>query len=237
MGSLFVTIEEASNRLGRSKRSIHNYINKGYLRKTIQDGKVVLYKEEVEQLANDTGVDNPAFNRTNFNILMGRITKLEKDMGICRRALEIREHPLRPTKEEAIGLHAAASKALMINYWTDAELDTWASLFDRFDEVALDMFRDELASTKPYEVFYHLCLAQMRFVSSNVDFTTSLTLQVMHKRLDEGRKRMKTTLLMWVEMGRGHVSEEVLHKLETDKESMFTRLAKKVPKGVRQKGN
>lgn len=225
MGSLFYTFTEAANRLGCSKRTIYNYVKHGYIRKSVQDGQVVLYREEVEQLANETGVDLPAFNRKNFSILMRKVQKLEQDMALCRRILEIRDDPLRPTVDEAKMLHAAASRALAVGSWKDEEIETWAgSVFDRLDEVSLDMLKETLSLEHPYEVFFKLCLAQMRAVSTREGFQNSLPHQILHKKLDEGRKKLRATLLMWHQVSKTPISDSVLQKFESEKGTLFKKL-------------
>lgn len=223
--SLFYTFEEASSRLGCSKRTIHNHIKRGYLRKSVQAGKVVLYREDVETLANESGVDLPIFNRKNFYMLMNRVQKLEQDMNLCRRILDIRDNPLRPSKQEATQLRMAATAALAANYWTDKEIDNWCELFERFDEVTLTILRDELLLNHPYEVFFRLCLAQMKEVSNRPEFGNSLPLQMLHKRLDEGRKRMRDALLLWAKLDGAPVSDAIVTKLETEKTTLFKKLS------------
>jgi excisionase family DNA binding protein len=226
MGSLFYTFTEAANRLGCSKRTIHNYVKRGYLRKSFHDGHVVLNREDVEQLANESGADLPALNRKNFAILMRRVLKLEQDMALCRRILEIRDDPLRPTADEAKMLYAAASKALAAGVWKDEEIESWATdVFDRLDEVSLDMLKESLGLEHPYEVFFKLCLAQMKSVSTREDFKSSLPLQILHKKLDEGRKKMRATLLMWHQVSKTPVSDSLLEKFESEKGTLFKKLS------------
>ncbi len=224
MGSQFYSFEEAANRLGCSKRTIHNHVRHGYIRKAHRDGKVVLHREDVEQLANETGVDMPAFNKKNFYLLMARVQKLEQDMGLCRRILDVRDSPLRPSKNDALQLMAAASKALAANYWTDEEIDNWSTIFDRLDEVSFEMLSEHIETTHPYEIFFKLCLAQMRDVSKRTEFQTTLSLQLLHKKLDEGRKKLRATILMWMRITNGNIPEQVLQKMESDKGSLFQKL-------------
>lgn len=225
MGSSFYTFQEAANRLGCSKRSIHNYVKKGYLRKVQHNDNIVLMRDDVEQLAVSTGVDMPAFNRKNFYMLLSRVQKLEEDMGLCRKILEIRDSPLRPSKEEGIQLQAAASKALAVHHWTEPEIEMWASVFERFDEVSLQMLSEGLTQSHPYEVFFKLCIEQMKRVSTEPNFQTNLEAQLIHKRLDEGRKRMRATILMWLQIGHGVVPTAVVEKLESEKAALFKRVA------------
>jgi hypothetical protein len=224
MGRTFVTFEEAANRLGRTKRSVHSYVKNGLLRKTTQDGEVLLHWDDVEQLALDLGADAPAMNRKSFIHLTARIQKLEMDMTVVRRMLEIQDNPYRPDAAEAAGMHKAASAALVHKSWKTEELHAWASYFDRMDEVTFDIFQEVTHLQKPWEVFFRLCLAQMKFVSAQHLETPDLIWQALHKKLDEGRKKIRACALMWIEMGRGTIAPDLLKEVDSDKEDLLKRL-------------
>lgn len=221
MGSEFYSFEEAANRLHRSKRSIHTYVKQGFIRREHRDGKIVLRSDDVEQVAVELGADMPAFNRKNFFHLMQRLRKLEEDMTVVRHALEIRDNPLRPNKHEALGLHQAAAASVKASAWISDEIEMWADLLARFDEATLDVMAEAVVTPKPWVVFYQLCLSMMVFVSKNKDLSS----QLLHKKLDEGRKKLRGNVLMWIEMGRGTIPESVYRELNNGKEDLLKRLA------------
>ena len=224
MGS-HLSFDEAAARLGCSKRTVHNHVKRGYLKKSIQNGKVVLRREEIEQLAVSMGTDLPAINKQSIFLLMSKVQRLEEIVGVLQRALDVRDYPLRPPKEHSIQLHGAVIGALAANHWTDEEIEKWSTLYDRFDEVTLDLMSEHLASTTVFEPFFKLCLAQMRNVSTRREFETDLDLQLLHKKLDAGRKRLRDTVLMWLNLRKGTVPEAVLDKMESNKGALFQRLA------------
>jgi hypothetical protein len=222
MGSSFYTFDEAAKKLGKTKRSVHAYVKRGLLRRGRHEGRTVIPAEDVENLAADLGAGFPPMNRKTFFQLMARVQKLEQDMAVVRRMTGIQDEPLRPSKEEAVGLHMAATRAIEATSWHKEEISTWADLFDRMDEVCFDIFEDYVSVPVPWAVFYQLCLAMMRFVSTSPDFHTSLTAQHVHKRLDEGRKAIRHTILMWVELGKGGTPEVLLRALD-DRHSVLLR--------------
>ncbi len=230
-----LSFDEAAARLGCSKRTVHNHVKRGYLTKSFQNGKVVLRREEVEQLAVSTGVDLPAINKQSIFMLMTKVQRLEEIVGVLQRALDVRDSPLRPSKEHSLQLHGAVIGALAANHWTDEEMEKWSTLFDRFDEVTLDLMSEHLASTAVFEPFFKLCLAQMRNLSVRREFDSDLDLQLLHKKLDAGRKKMRDTVLMWLNLRKGTIPEAVLAKMESDKGVLFQRLAPS-QKGSRAKG-
>lgn len=222
LGSKACTFEWAANRLQRSKRQIHNYVRQGFIQRVTQDGKVLLRQEDVEQLAIDLGADAPALNRKTFFQLASKVKRLEDEMLAVKHILEIRDSPLRPSTNEAIGLHAAAAESLGRRKWSPEEMELWAQQFERMDETTLDIFSAALSDPKPWLVFYELCLEMMKALSANSDMGSL----VLHRRLDEGRKKIRATVVMWVEMGRGSVPDNLFRLVDSGKESILRKLAK-----------
>lgn len=220
-----LSIEEAANRLECSRRTIHNYMTRGYLTKSYRNGKVLLRSDEVEQLAISSGVGLPAMNRQSFFLLTSKVRRLEEIVGVLQRALDVRDSPLRPNKADAQALYAAATSSLKRGSWVVEEMEKWSTVFDRFDEVTLDLLAEHVVSTTAYEPLFKLCLEQMRDLSTKKDFHTNLDLQLLHKKLDVGRKVMRDTILMWLNIRGGSLPEAVLGKLESDKGALFQRLA------------
>lgn len=229
MGSLFYSFQEAANSLGCSKRTIHNYIKQGYLRKSNQDGKVVLFKEDVEQLAAETGVNLPPFNRKNFFLLLRRVEKLEQDMLIARRRLDIQSDPLRPSAQEAALLMREAEHANVRGTWSSPEMEQWVSVFERLDETALESMKKHLGSLNPYVPFFKLCMSMMQSVASIEKFESSLDAQLMHKKLDEARRKMRECIFMWLKVSSPLNAEEVVQSLDTEKEKLFKKLKANKP--------
>jgi len=224
VGSLFYSFQEAANRLGCSKRTIHNYIKQGYLRKSNQSGKVVLLKEDVEQLAAETGVDLPAFNRKNFFLLLRRVEKLEQDMMVARRMLDIQSDPLRPNAEYAAILMKEVELSLLKSDWVDEEMRQWVEVFERLDEVALESLRNHLGLLNPYVPFFKLCMAFLKRLSTRDGFSQSLQYQLLHKQIDAARVRMRTCILMWSKVSSPTSAEEVIKGMESEKEKLFKRV-------------
>jgi hypothetical protein len=224
MGSDFCTFEEAATRLCRSKRMIHNYVKKGLIRRKLEKDSVLLYREDVEQLAVELGSDMPAMTRQTFFQLMNRVRKLEEDTAVFKRMWDVQDRPLRPSNEEAIGLFNAATQAAKCKEWKYEELETWASMFDRMDEVFFDTVAKATVLSKPWNVFYNLCLNMMGFASEKNREKPDLQAQILHKKLDEGRKKMRSTVLMWIEAGRGTVPEAVFRQLNNDQDDLLRRL-------------
>lgn len=226
-GKEFCTLDEAMKRLGRSKRSIHYYVRDGLLTKEVRSGEIVLRKEDVEQLAIELGTDQPAMNRKSFLLLSAKVRRLEMDMAVVKRALNVQTEPLRPSNEEALTLHRSASAALTIDRWNTDQAMMWAGVFDRLDEIALEAVGDATSNTRPWEIFYTLCLRLLKACSYQPDFKTSLELQQVNQALIESRKKLRAIIVMWTEMGRGTIPPGVLKRLDTGAEEVMNRLSGK----------
>lgn len=224
MGSLFYSFQEAASRLGVSKRSIHNYVKRGYIRKANHEGNIVLIKEDVEQLAADTGVGLPAFNQKNFFLLLRRVEKLEQDMLVARRRLDIELDPLRPNQQESALLMKEAEASLLRGNWVDEEIKQWVHVFERLDETALENIKAHTGSMNPFVPFFKLAMAFMAFIAKDDGFNISIEKQLLHKEVDTARIKMRKCIFMWMKVNEPTNSEDILQSLETDKDKFFKKL-------------
>lgn len=225
MGSALCSQEWAANRLNLTKRSVRSLVQRGLLKKQIVEGEVLYDQVEVEQLASERGTDYPVLNRRTFIELQTRLTKMEQDMAVVRRSMDISANPLRPTAHEAAQLYRAAGAALAAGKWTLEEMESWASIYDRLDEPALALIGEVAVEDKPWEVFFRLCTSQMLQVGTDKGFTTTLKLQEIHKKLDEGRKKLRGSILVWIELQRGNPAEKALQAVENGVDDLKRRIS------------
>lgn len=232
MGSEFYTLDEAANRLSRTKRMVQLYIKKGLLTRKLRDGKVVLLKSEVEQLAIDLGTDLPPLNRQTIIQLFNRVQKLENDMALMKIIWDIKDHPLRPSEAEASGLYRASAAALAASTWSIKEIEMWAGIFLQMDELALESICKATALQKAWEPFFNLCLRLMDFVSKLNKKQPSLEAQALEKKLEEGRKKLRGTILMWIEMGKGGIPESFILAITSESDEVLRNLTRRVGKST-----
>lgn len=225
MGRVFYTYEEAARRLGRSSRTIHNYVKKGLLRRAVDNGNVVLHREDVDQLAEEVGADLPAMNRKAFLELHARVRKLEEGMAVMRKMYGIEDRPpLRPSVDEARQLYQNAEEAMVKKTYHTAEIELWVGVFSRIDEITFDLMSKAGLPSSCWMPFFKTCMEMMDYVSDpNRSGANPKWLQ-QHTELDECRKRLRSTVLMWVEMGKGSVGLEVVRQLGTGRDDLMMRL-------------
>lgn len=225
MGRVFCTFEEAAERLKRSKRTIHTYVKKGILRRTLDNGRVLLLVEEVEQLAQDEGTDTPALNRKTLLELMARVRHLEEVTAVFRKMYGIDDRlPLRPEGDEAYSLHALASNMLEQKKFSLEEVDLWISTLSRMDEVTFDLMVKTGLQDTCWQPFFKLCIALMDFVSDPKRYGSKPGWHQRHMELDECRKKLRDTAIIWTEMGRGVTPLKLIQDLDSSKEDLLRRL-------------
>lgn len=225
MGSTFTTIDEAAHRLGKHRRSISNYMDKGFLRKVHRGRRVVIPTEDVEQLAVELGTDFPALTRRTFFEMQSRLKSLEEKMALVEQVWGIQEKPFRPNQKEAVGLYVAVTQYLQAKTYQASELEAWAMTLNRIDETALTAVAEANLTTKPWEPFFELVTRMLSFVDAQKDLKANLTLQALRAKLDAGRRKVREAALFWIESGRGTVPQRLFRVLDTPKEDLLRALA------------
>lgn len=226
MGSDFVRIDEAAKILGKTRRTVTNYLEKGVLRRVKEGKPVLLSRAEVDELAIDLGSNFPRLSRKTFYRLVAHVQKLEQDMAVMKKALGYGGTPLRPSRQEALELHTAALRASESKTWSTEEIEMWADLYERMD----DVFFDVVAAHVPgdaWKPFYDLCLAQMRQVSYDPAFDRLLNLQSLHQRLALGLKNVRKVILTMIEAGHGKTSEDAAAQMDSRREAVLRHLSAK----------
>src|SRR5690606_12733525 len=194
MGSEFeglVSPEQAAKMLGRSRRTVTTYMKNGVLNKTVKERRTYLFKSEVEQLQMDLGVGFPAMNKKTFYSLQAHIQRLELDIAVLKKATGFFDSPLRPSSEEMVRLHYAAVQAKAAGAWSLEEIQMWAGMFERMDDVFFDSLGALIEVRDAWRPFYELCLAQAKQVSTGLEFKTSLRLQHLYSLLQSGLMQMR----------------------------------------------
>jgi excisionase family DNA binding protein len=203
MGSDFVSTTEAAKLLGRSRRTVIAYQQKGALRRVRNGRRVLIPKEDVESLAVDIGANLPAANRKTIYQLVARVQRLEAAIAVLKKAAGLQDAAIRPAKEEAAGLYTAATRALASSTWSLAEIGMWVDLYEKLDEISFDEISAYSGHQEAWWPFYQLCVAQTKQVAHTKSFETSLSLQQLHSRLCLAMKNMRGIILVWVEVGGG----------------------------------
>jgi excisionase family DNA binding protein len=226
MGSEYFTLDEAATRLKCCRKTIQNYIKKGFLTPQRQGKSVLIPVKDVEQLATDMGSDTPALNRQSWFRLWARVEKLENEMMAVKHILDIRTDPLRATPEELRGLHMMASQYLSQKTWRIEEMQLWAKQFEKMDEVFLKGVSEATENHKAWQPFFRLCVEMQRQVLEDTKKTPSRDLETLFLQLDEGRKKLRGTILTWIDSGQGALPEAFLASLESPREGLARALGR-----------
>jgi hypothetical protein len=226
--SRFLTINETATRLNVSRRTVHTYITKGFLRRNLRDGKVLLLKEEIEQLAVELGTDMPALTRKTFFNLTARVRRLEEQMAMAQAAWGAQEmKPMRPNTQEAVALYKAATDYLATKEWKFEAMSQWAELFGHFDEELLRRLAEANLTVQPWLVFYTLAARMSSYLGSTKEMKDDVRVQALRAKLEQGRKRIREMALFWIESKQGIVPAEVFKDFDTPKDDLLRSLGVK----------
>lgn len=233
MGSSFYTFTEAANRLNRSKRSLHNYIKRGFLRREVINGEAFLNREDVDRFAEDSGVDAPSMNRRSFIEMQNRTKKLEDQMRTVMHILQLRDDRLRPTLEQADGFYKAVWDSLSrTGKWSLDEVVLWVKQFERMDEVFLETVCRVKSNPNAWVPFLRLCTLMLEFADAVNDPEHLLEWKTAAKGMSDARSTLRTAVSITIEMNRGTSLDAYFDAPEDPKAALVRNMtAAKLPNG------
>ena len=192
VGSTFLRKAEAAGLLGVTERCIYNYVKRGYLR-SVKEGKYVgVMREDVLELKEAIETDLPfPINKITISKMVGRISRLESEMDIVKRMLNLRRRPLDLNIAE---LNSAYESA---NYFISTPcpkegVGAWADFFVRMNDEDLERISKERGDPHPWRVFYKLCNILLEGARIDNDRDSE-------ELLMSGRANLKTLVSIWTE--------------------------------------
>lgn len=225
MGRDFVTFVEAAELLNCTKRSVHNFVNRGQLRRHLEAGKVLLLRSEVESLAEERGTELPALNNRTLLEILSRLKNLELKVAVFQkmRGIDL-PPPVRPTREEAFKLIEQVKYYLQRETFDSAEVDYWVALLSRLDEVSFDLIQRETGQDDFWQHFFNMCILLTDYVSDPKKARKAGNWVRHTLELHEVMKNLRALCLIWVEPGRGRATTALKRHLRTGKDDLVHRL-------------
>jgi DNA-binding transcriptional MerR regulator len=205
MAESLMTVEAAARHLGVTQRSVRKYIAQGLLSTTTATGsrRKWLAPLEVEELRKDRiqgSARTPAARSHELLELRSAVRRLRSEMEVVLRVLDMHEEPLRLSADTARAIYGAAVADLSKTGWTHAELAQWADLLIQINEEDLSVVSSAVSEPRPWSIFLRLCVALIVYVYEHPSYKTDLDLQMMHRRLTEGRRRLRVAALCYDDM-------------------------------------
>lgn len=202
------TFKEAATRLKVSVRTIHNYVRRGLLEKTVKDGKAAVKASGVEDLVVEYSF--PTMTRSSWIEVCSRLRRLEERMSVVTTMLGMRNDPLRPNEDNARGLHSQAKKACMSSSWEDKEIDVWCDVLGRIDEVSLTSIAKSTGDIQPWFVYLDLCRLLSEFCAAKYKSSPTLANESRAEKLEHCHKSLRSSAVLWMETNRGSLPDIIL---------------------------
>ncbi len=185
MGSTF-TKKEASIALGVSERTVYHYIEKGYLRREKHNELVCVNKEDVLELKRLKDSDLPyPVNKLTLALMNSKILRLEAEMEVVKRMLNMRAAPLGLSTMELVSAYGYCAHVLK-EPSDIQDLNMWVDLFIRLRTEDLESISSETKDAHPWRPFYSLCLLLAE-------------LHKEEKALEGGLANLKSIITIWTE--------------------------------------
>ena len=202
MSTTRFTIQDAARHLGCSDRTVRSYSSQGLLSqvRVAGDRRRFYDPAEVEELRVASSRGRIAVSSTEFAAMRAQVKRLQATLDVVLRVLDTREDPLHVTPEYATDLLALALDQLRRGRWSPAEMESWSEVFLRLDENDLQTIAVAASDAKAWHPFLRLCTAMTAALPEYPDYRTSLDLQALHKKLAEGRRRLRTSTVIYCEM-------------------------------------
>lgn len=227
MGSGFYTYEEAAKVLKKHKRSITNYINRGWLRREVDGDRVGVNAVDVNQMAEDLGITAPPLNRKTITDMQMQIRRLQERMAVHDARAGIDTAPLRPGEVSAKQLYGDAVAFLKMESWPDSLVEAWLDLFPRFDERDFDMIAEATLSTHPWVPFFNLCRAMEEQAERKFQAHSTLHHEKTLVRLRACTAHLRRIAVLWVENGHSNASDIILRVTSSDKKTVLDKVSGK----------
>jgi DNA-binding transcriptional MerR regulator len=237
MAEAAMSVEEAARHLGVTHRSVRSYIAQGLLSttKSPNSRRKWLQPLEVEELRKDRlrqTVRTPLERRGEVLELKAALRRLRSEMDVVLRVLDMHEVPLRLDVPTARSIHEAATADLLKTGWTVDALAQWAELFVQLNEEDLAVVAAAVPGARPWSVFLRLCIALIVYTHEHPSYKTDLDLQMMHRRLTEGRRRLRVAALCYDDLYNADPDRELKRASLLDspasiRESLLSRVRRK----------
>jgi len=132
-------------------------------------------------------------------LLRAKVQRLEVRCGVLERILDAKDAPLAVTPQYAANLYSLCIRQLGAGSWSKEEMENWSEIFLRLQEEDLIIIMDATRDPKPWLPFLRLSVRMAHWAVSSNSYKTDLALQATHIKLAEGRRRLRTSAVIFAE--------------------------------------
>lgn len=202
MSTTRYTVQQAARHLQCSERTVRSYAKQGLLTQLRVSGERRRFYDpaEVEELRLASERGRISVSTEEFAMVRAQVRRLQATLDVVLRVLDTREEPLHVTAEYGKELLVLALSQLRQGAWAPAEMESWSEVFLRLDENDLQAVALATEDPRPWLPFLRLCTAMTSVLPSYDEYKTDLGLQSLHKKLAEGRRRLRVSAVIYCEM-------------------------------------
>lgn len=176
-GDVFLTKEEAGDILDKSPRTIHRYIEKGWLEPVFKGRNIGTTRDSVYKLKEELEREvNPY--KVSIQTLEARLMVAESRIGAMMRLLNMRNEPLRLTDPEMKSFYDMVELCSRQG-WPPHNEEMLIDSFMRMDEDALEQCEKIVGDEHPWRPFLMLA-GTMRAAIFNRALQTDIDLAASH---------------------------------------------------------
>jgi len=203
MSDKYMTVEEAAQHLGVSPKTVWRRMAEGFFSKHKNPGNKRVYLDplEVEEYRQDlqSVAGGAVISRAEFVRMKAQLRRLTSQVDVLMQILDNQGASLNMSNAYARDLYGTCREQLQRTNWDIHEIEPWVEIFFRIDEDDFYKMSEAVKEKRPWVSFLKLCVAMTAYVIERDDYRTNLDLQSLHKRLAEGRRRLRVSALIYTE--------------------------------------
>lgn len=208
----FLSVPEAGRLLGFSTRTIYKYVRNGVLTRKRMGGRLVVIEAEAQDLLIH-GRDKANATKRTIRALSLRVARLEANLLLLNRILELQQDPLRLDDGELALIYKGCLTLLSHKTFTQEEARIWSDLLLRLDDRVLNRFGQITGDKIPTAKFYRLARRLLEALETTPGFKTNLSLQGTFDQIERARTILLGYLALEVERVDAETFSERIHPL------------------------
>ena len=221
--SELISVREASILLSKTSRTVYRMIQRGQLSRRTHCGRVVLLRSEVQDFAMASDTLKEAISPRKVNSLVLRVQRLESNMVLVNRVLELRRDPIRLPDHELALIYQGCLAMIPEEGYEFKDLQNWSDIFLRVDDWFFKKLRALTGDSYPTAKFYSL--SKRMLDAAKAVNSPSVEISSLVDILDKGRRQLLAQVSFELELEQSMTFTDRLNGLIGGRSEELDRLA------------